>query len=44
MIRNNETFAIEYSWNKYKRGTKPTSCDDKCRKDLYCTVATVEEF
>lgn len=42
-ILNNETFAIEFQWNKYKRGDKLTSCDLQCRTDLYCETVTVEE-
>jgi len=44
-ILNNETFAELYLWNKFKRGgDMPTSCDETCRKELYCETVSVEEI
>ena len=45
-VRTNETLAMIYEWNKYRQSpaTKPTSCDDSCRADLYCSMTSTEYF
>jgi hypothetical protein len=43
-ILNDEQTAIQYEWNKARQhGTRPTSCDETCRKILYCETTSVEE-
>jgi len=44
-ILNDEETAILYSWNKWRQwGEKPTSCDDACRRKLYCETSSTEEL
>lgn len=43
-VNTNETFAIEYDWNRQKRGDKMSSCDEQCRRDLYCPLVSLDEY
>lgn len=44
-IRDDEETAILYKWNKWRQyGEKPTTCDEVCRRTLYCETSSTEEF
>jgi hypothetical protein len=43
-LLNDEETAINYTWNIWRQwGPKPTSCDEICRHELYCSTSTTEE-
>lgn len=45
-MRDNETVALKYMWNKYAKSPimQPTSCKADCRRALYCDIVTTNYF
>jgi len=44
-IRDDEETALDYLWNKGRQvGERPTSCNEDCRKSIYCDSISTDEF
>lgn len=45
-VRNDEQFAIQYDWNKYRQapGQRRDHCDDECRLSIFCDMTSTEYF
>ena len=45
-VRDNETAAMQYKWNKVKQSAAkvPKTCDHFCRRLLYCEITASEQF
>jgi hypothetical protein len=45
LLETDEETVLNFNWNKNRRAfPRGTSCDEGCRKGLFCDVVATEEF